>query len=1340
MPSEMGPTTASFARFLFGFVCRKHLNQYYLQTQSQELGAETVVDTDMLYGMGIVSFQYILSRNLRNWPLREGRTRALRSEIRNGRRAATRLRSAGLIQPGKSQVSTAHSSDNLAVFPFPPELSTSIFASLVINPFSRWSTAEGFTHILKAWIDQLATMGEDVKIEVVQLWTSYLRKIKMGFEKDGRFTPAHYNMFYRERWNEMGGPPRLMEMMKLGKARFKRRLSEAEREEEQEEEIGDKTLEDSIKARKLRRKKRRMFFASQTSDADASAGSESEAVSEADFSESGYLTDATDLSMVEERMPQPAEKGKFREDLIPVPNLDSAPPRLSVTNLVALLTLAVVCRPNSALSLSDLCRLLNSEQITWKSLPTLLPSTFQTTAKDISLLTFMPRRLELDASRLGRFTFRMASFLGTSKASPTTSLILPIFSSSSMAEELLTRVLTDLSLPKELAPELMAVFSPLSTTSQWLAVEPYLLTKTSDSGKMLYTNPSSSKRNVESINTTEKHIEWYLKAVPSAMTRILAFITISLKYLCGLDDQTEVILQHNAALLERVRLPSSPQPFCFVTWLRLSKLRISHIASMCPDFRLQYLSVLPSQGLPPLTMPSLSSSLKRRDLTSNIATVPGPIHNFTTSKLLTPFNSLLAPMAIAVTEDAAVTEPSLQPLSHLTRVFSQKEGVPPRVVDAMRRLQRFEDSTLKTQVEEDDDTSGGLDEEPVKFKNNATASISKFADLRGRDRRDVTRWRRTGKLSGINGCRKTGLFREMNSEKKEKLMEDIREADTLGEQMFSSTNKSKYLEISDETRLSAKVGEIEFESRAAYLQSLYRTHWATERSNVRAPRPTGNKIKCPTRRNYWFHHPSDYHTGYYDRAFARPSRRFKSESSAKFGPKVGSYGRDPGSSQRLFDTLPAHYSWTLNYFASYAHLDPIDLHREVADLERLLLVIDRNFFGMRKIVHLEMPEAIERRERERKIKSRQAEEMAKEEEREAKRKIARAAATRIKKRQWFVEQSARDQGWWSYKKARAGEKCGLCEACWTAGENGEEPGARQCLGLTYVPTAPTSPIRCLACEHCTAKGCGKCSLCKSGENNKDIGNGKRCIWARHCVKNCGVCKVCRRKKEFGGNTLRSDLICQVKGKLKEQEVKVSDEDSVFKQLLECGGLIGCNNRKGKKETATSMEEIRENQINSEPHSQLMLNDLKGDRETKLDMWKRLAGENLMMQTTSFPTTEEVFMKAHYLCTVKVCRERSQQVVLFRKDAEGKVSCTAERQRNKTKKSEFLIARKITEEVSVQFMRKAHLLHMARHAVRGQMGKKWYRAGAPTTSKEKTVKRHDCNLCDYSSTSKVFLFL
>ena len=59
---EMGPTTVSFARFLIGFVCRKHLNNFYLQTQSQELGAETVVDTDMLYGMGIVSFQYILRK------------------------------------------------------------------------------------------------------------------------------------------------------------------------------------------------------------------------------------------------------------------------------------------------------------------------------------------------------------------------------------------------------------------------------------------------------------------------------------------------------------------------------------------------------------------------------------------------------------------------------------------------------------------------------------------------------------------------------------------------------------------------------------------------------------------------------------------------------------------------------------------------------------------------------------------------------------------------------------------------------------------------------------------------------------------------------------------------------------------------------------------------------------------------------------------------------------------------------------------------------------------------------------------------------------------------------
>ena len=352
----------------------------------------------------------------------------------------------------------------------------------------------------------------------------------------------------------MGGPPRLMNPISLQRARFKRRLSESEKEEEKGEEAPGQvnTAEDNIKVRKLRRKKRRLFFASQTSDADAtSAGSDSEAVSEANFSEAGYLTDASDLSMVEERMPGSGDPAKvYRKETIEIPYFEFAPPRLCVTNLVALFALAVTCRPNNMVTLSDLCRLLNSEQLTWKSLPSLLPSSLQTTSQDVALLTFQPRRIVLNTSRLGRLTHRMASYLSTSKASPTSSLTLPVLPSTSMAEQLLKRVLSDLCLPSELAPELMMVFSPLLATNQWFNVPPYSTnTKPSLPWNAAASNASAKKfvrschmATFTNLTLRTESSEWKLKAVPSATTRILALIVISLKYLCGLDDQTEVEL------------------------------------------------------------------------------------------------------------------------------------------------------------------------------------------------------------------------------------------------------------------------------------------------------------------------------------------------------------------------------------------------------------------------------------------------------------------------------------------------------------------------------------------------------------------------------------------------------------------------------------------------------------------------------------------------------------------------------------------------------------------------------------------------------------------------------
>ena len=98
-------------------------------------------------------------------------------------------------------------------------------------------------------------------------------------------------------------------------------------------------------------------------------------------------------------------------------------------------------------------------------------------------------------------------------------------------------------------------------------------------------------------------------------------------------------------------------------------------------------------------------------------------------------------------------------------------------------------------------------------------------------------------------------------------------------------------------------------------------------------------------------------------------------------------------------------------------------------------------------------------------KVRSEEKMARQEELAAREEAVKVAASRLKRRQRFLEMSPRDQGWWSLSKVKAGEKCGVCEACWTAGEeNEEEQEGSQCLGLTHKPTAPTSPIMCMTCE------------------------------------------------------------------------------------------------------------------------------------------------------------------------------------------------------------------------------------------------------------------------------------
>ena len=55
----------------------------------------------------------------------------------------------------------------------------------VVDKGVIWCTSEGFTHIIKAQVDQLIKLGADPKLQIIvrQLWFGYLKKIGIAFQE-----------------------------------------------------------------------------------------------------------------------------------------------------------------------------------------------------------------------------------------------------------------------------------------------------------------------------------------------------------------------------------------------------------------------------------------------------------------------------------------------------------------------------------------------------------------------------------------------------------------------------------------------------------------------------------------------------------------------------------------------------------------------------------------------------------------------------------------------------------------------------------------------------------------------------------------------------------------------------------------------------------------------------------------------------------------------------------------------------------------------------------------------------------------------------------------------------
>jgi len=378
-------------------------------------------------------------------------------------------------------------------------------------------------------------------------------------------------------------------------------------EEEEDVEFGEETLQD----RRRKRKKRKEFF---TTISNADSGSEKDPKSPGpsnhgsgrgegstagddndDFSESGFLTDPCLLSRLMERFTfgvrnHESIKGmrQFNRHSPGLPGASMLPTLLHLKYLAALLTLAVIGRPNSSITIADMTRLFNSEALAWKSAVTFLPPSY--TPSNVEEKKLRGEKM-FSTKMLSVLVFRLASFLhGPNSMEKQINLAfsLPTLKNHKKFpftfKSILGRLLLDLSLPSVLCKDIYTAFKRLHLTNIVATLHPY----------------------------TPDNQAWVSMMFPLVSKRILALILFTLKFHCGLDDQYEVLMSHNIVKMSTLTSGINNNFFDPLTWLRLSKLRLDQIMSQHHVARDQYHS-LAHMGTPDLKLPSLAAKLTEDD-------------------------------------------------------------------------------------------------------------------------------------------------------------------------------------------------------------------------------------------------------------------------------------------------------------------------------------------------------------------------------------------------------------------------------------------------------------------------------------------------------------------------------------------------------------------------------------------------------------------------------------------------------------------------------------------------------------------------------------------------------
>jgi len=540
----------------------------------------------------------------------------------------------------------------------------------------KWSTAEGFSWILRGWVDQLKTMGVDVELAVLQLWSLYLRKLRLAFEKRGEEgCIGEYNLFWRERWNLIGGPPRLIPSRTM-RIRKKRRLA-PEQEEEDEEETN------ALLESKRRSKKRRQFLKS-VSNPDSGTDTEPEPMSpssacegiggprsllsdyETDYSESGYVTDSGVLAQMLARF-KPRPQKSFMEGPALVSALAS-PECLRIEQLAALLTLAVIGRPNSSITISEMVWLFNSEAISYDSAIKFLPPSYAPLLEEYS--RFKGPGSKFTTKILSSWVFRLSSFLyhhDLTVAPKKLNLAFTLPTSRSLKSSpftfltALSRFLGELCLPSVFCKDIYKTFKRLHLTNISATLVPY---------------------NFGCLG-------WNTGMFPQVSKRILALILLSLKIYCGVDDQYEVFMSHNIKKIATLPNGADVNYFDLVSWIRLSKLRLDQLMSTNHCIREQY-QTLRHVGTPNLTLPGVITKLKLED---KVHYGPGGQASPPPSRL-EELGKLMSALSVSV-KPSNNSNLTLTPLSDETQSLLLSGGVKPQVKRCVEKLKKMTETDMR---------------------------------------------------------------------------------------------------------------------------------------------------------------------------------------------------------------------------------------------------------------------------------------------------------------------------------------------------------------------------------------------------------------------------------------------------------------------------------------------------------------------------------------------------------------------------------------------------------------------------------------------------------------------